>query len=30
MRNDDNKTSFVYDVDFSAFGAPTASDTPEA
>lgn len=27
---DDNKTSFVYDVDFSAFGAPTASDTPEA
>ncbi|PTK56884.1 phage major capsid protein [Staphylococcus haemolyticus] len=27
---DDNKTSFVYDVDFSAFGAPTASDSPEA
>lgn len=27
---DDNKTSFVYDVDFSAFGAPTVSDSPEA
>lgn len=23
---DDNKTSFVYDVDFSAFGAPTSTD----
>lgn len=24
---DDNKTSFVYDVDFSSFGAPTSTDT---